>query len=208
MSSKFYLVRHAESAWNKANRFTGQIDVGLSLEGIEQALNIQIEDSIDLVFTSELIRSKMTAALMMTKQEKGLIFNPTNAINGNISVFSKKELNERHYGTLQGLNKDEVRAQYGKEKVKLWRRSFKEIPPGGESLEMVVQRVKPFADELIKLASSGAAKTILVVAHGNSLRALAMLWEGLSEEEILEREIELGSVLTYQLIKGKPCPLT
>lgn len=184
------LVRHGESLWNLENRFTGWVDVDLSEKGIEEARKagealkgIQI----DYLFTSVLTRAIRTAEIALE-------------ISGHndIPVERDQALNERHYGDLQGLNKDETRAKFGDEQVKIWRRSFDVQPPGGESLKDTQARVLPYYHEHIE-PKLREGKNVLIVAHGNSLRALLMMLEGLSKEEILEVNIPTGTPFMYVL---------
>lgn len=187
---KLVIVRHGQSQWNLENRFTGWIDIDLSPKGIEEAHNagkLLQGYKFDMAFTSALVRAQKTLDIILDEigQE-------------NIPVEKDQALNERMYGDLQGLNKDETRKQYGDEQVKLWRRSYDTQPPNGESLKDTAARVLPYWEaKIVPELKSG--KRILISAHGNSLRALIMHLEGLSKEEILETEIPTGKPKVYEL---------
>lgn len=184
------LLRHGESQWNLENRFTGWVDVDLSPRGeLEaRAAGAVLRDvPIDVVFTSALTRAQRTARIAL--DVAGKTERPTHR---------SEKLNERHYGDLQGLNKAETAKQYGEEQVKIWRRSYDVPPPNGESLKDTRDRVLPYFEEHIApLLKAGS--NVLVVAHGNSLRALIMALESLSPEQILARELPTGVPLTYEL---------
>lgn len=220
MTSKLILIRHGQSEWNKKNLFTGWIDIPLSQEGIQEALQsgreIQ-EIPIDIIFTSTLIRGIMTAMLAMSLhsskrvpvvlhpgegklEEWGRCYNPSVA-EELIPVIRAWELNERMYGELQGMNKQEMREKYGDEKVHIWRRSYDVAPPHGESLKMTAERTLPyFRREVIPHLQKG--KNVMISAHGNSLRSIVMELEGLSKEEVLNLEIPTGKSLFYLYENG------
>lgn len=214
---KIVFIRHGQSQWNLENRFTGWTDVPLSSQGIAEAqvAGQKIKDNgliFDIVYTSLLQRAIKTAHLVMEEAEQ-------------LWVPETKtwRLNERHYGDLQGLNKTETAKKFGEEQVLLWRRSYDVLPPlladedprsstkeekyahldphivpRGESLKVTLERTLPYWEDCIapKLLAS---QTILVVAHGNSLRALAKHIERLSEDEIIQLEIPTGKPLVYEL---------
>jgi 2,3-bisphosphoglycerate-dependent phosphoglycerate mutase len=186
------LVRHGESEWNLKNLFTGWRDVDLTPNGIAEARaagrKLKAQGvSFTIAFTSALIRAQRSLDLML--EELGQSGSP---------VFQDKALNERDYGDLSGLNKDEARAKWGAEQVHLWRRSYDVAPPGGESLKDTAARVLPYyIQEILPAALRG--NRILVSAHGNSLRALVMVLERLSTTDILKREIGTGVPLIYRL---------
>lgn len=186
--AKLFLVRHGQSLWNLENRFTGWHDVDITEAGIEEAKkagDVLINEKIDIAFTSVLIRAKHTLNLILNEIGKP-----------DIPVIMDKALNERSYGNLEGLNKDETALKYGEEQVHTWRRSYDVIPPGGESLKDTYNRVIPyFEKEIVPFLKKG--ENVLIVAHGNSLRSLIMYLEHLSPEEILEREIATGVPITY-----------
>ena len=188
------MIRHGQSIWNAENRFTGWVDVDLSDKGVSEASEAGrlLQDlDFDAVFTSDLTRAKRTASIIL-----GL----NNSWDGG-QVHHDARLNERNYGDLQGRNKQECRDQFGDDQVRIWRRSFKGQPPGGESLEMTAERALPclFEDIIPRL---DAGETVLVAAHGNSLRSLVMEIEGLSPEAIVEREIPTGTPMAYTYSEG------
>ncbi|MNR23511.1 2,3-bisphosphoglycerate-dependent phosphoglycerate mutase [compost metagenome] len=145
-----------------------------------------MNEPIDLAFTSTLIRAQHTLEIILNEIEKP-----------NIPIIVDAALNERSYGNLEGLNKDETAEKYGVEQVHIWRRSFDVAPPGGESLKDTYDRVIPYFENFIQ-PELDAGKNVLIVAHGNSLRALIMYLEHLTPAQILEREIATGDPITYQ----------
>ena len=188
--ARLVLLRHGESQWNLENRFTGWVDVPLSPRGIQEAK--KAGDTLrgfafDRAFTSVLVRAIETLRLVL------------DAIGqSNIPIEKDKALNERMYGELQGLDKAETAKIYGEAQVKIWRRSYDVRPPGGESLKDTAERVLPYYEHTIKPYLL-KGKTILVAAHGNSLRALIMELEQLSREQVLELNIPTGLPLLYEL---------
>jgi len=190
--TKLILLRHLKSQWNLENRFTGWTDISISKEGIESAKEVAKkfgDIEVNKVYTSPLMRNKNTAELILKNLGKE-----------DVSIVIDKALNERHYGKLQGQNKDEAKAEYGKEQVQLWRRSWDQAPPEGESLEDVYNRVVPFYEEYIK-RDLEQGKNILVVASHNSLRALVKYLEKIPQEEIINLEIEPGELRKYDFEK-------
>lgn len=186
-------MRHGQSQWNKENRFTGWVDVDLSPAGIaeaEKAGRLLRDVKFDFAFTSGLKRAAETLNIIIRESgQKGL------------KVTSDAALNERMYGELQGMNKDEARRQFGEEQVQIWRRSYDVAPPGGESLKDTADRVLPYFRKMIApLLRQG--KNVIVSAHGNSLRALIMDLEKLSGEEILKVEVPTGSPKSYVVDAG------
>ena len=184
------LIRHGESQWNLENRFTGWVDVPLSLKGEQEAREAGEKVRafrFDHAFTSVLTRAIRTLEIVLD-----VIGQP------GLPVEQNQALNERMYGDLQGLNKTETVEKYGEAQVKVWRRSYDVRPPGGESLQDTAERVLPYYRERVwpRLAKG---ETLLVVAHGNSLRALVMHLDGLSREEVLELNIPTGAPLLYEL---------
>lgn len=187
---KLVIVRHGQSQWNLENRFTGWIDIDLSEAGIAEAKKAgdKLKNyKFDEAFTSDLIRAQRTLDIIL--EETG---------QTGIPVGKDKALNERMYGDLQGMNKDECREKFGEEQVKIWRRSYDTPPPNGESLKDTADRVLPYYKSRIE-PELKKGKDILISAHGNSLRALIMHLEGLSKEEILKTEIPTGSPKEYIL---------
>ena len=188
--SNLVIVRHGQSQWNLENRFTGWVDIDLSPLGEEEAHEAGKKlkgYKFDKAFTSALIRAQKTLEIILS--EMGV---------NNLPIEKDKALNERMYGDLQGLNKDETRKQFGDEQVRLWRRSYDVAPPNGESLKDTAARVLPYYEEKIK-PELKSGKNILIVAHGNSLRALVMFLEKLSKEEIVNTEIPTGVPKLYVL---------
>lgn len=184
------LIRHGESQWNLENRFTGWVDVPLTAKGEQEAREAgnKVRDfRFDHAFTSVLTRAIRTLEIVLE-----VIGHPQ------LPVEKTPALNERKYGELQGLNKTETAEKYGADQVKLWRRSYDIRPPGGESLHDTAERVIPYYREHLwpRLAKD---ETLLVVAHGNSLRALVMHLDRLSREAVLELNIPTGAPLWYEL---------
>ncbi|MVS99164.1 2,3-bisphosphoglycerate-dependent phosphoglycerate mutase [Devosia marina] len=192
MSGTLILVRHGQSEWNLKNLFTGWRNPGLTEKGIEEARATGkglkaagIEP--DFYYTSALRRAQHTLDLMLEEMDIQ-----------NVTIIRNIALNERDYGDLAGLNKDDAREKWGEEQVHIWRRSFDVPPPGGESLKDTAARTLPYYEaEILPLLKSG--KTVLVAAHGNSLRALVMAIEGLTPDEILAREIGTGEPTIYKI---------
>ena len=183
------LIRHGQSLWNAENKFTGWTDIGLSEKGIKEAENAgkKLEDvEFDVVHTSALIRAQKTAEIIIENNKK----------SKGIPVHKDKRLNERHYGSLQGLNKKETAEKYGKEQVHIWRRSFDVPPPDGESLKMNAERTLPYFKENI-IVDLKNGKNVLVAAHGNSLRSIVMFIENISKEDVVKLEIQTGVPRTY-----------
>ena len=184
------LIRHGESQWNLENRFTGWVDVPLSPKGEQEAREAGEKlraFRFDHAFTSVLTRAIKTLEIVLDVIGQS-----------ELPVEQHQALNERMYGDLQGLNKAETAEQYGEAQVKLWRRSYDVRPPGGESLHDTAERVLPYYQDRIwpRLAKG---ETLLVAAHGNSLRALVMHLDQLSREEVLELNIPTGAPLLYEL---------
>ena len=214
MAGKLILCRHGESEWNLENRFTGWADVDLSPKGEQEAkdagLTLKHEQlSFDLAYTSVLKRATRTLWIML--EEMSLTWIP---------VINAWELNERHYGALQGLNKSQVAAEYGEEQVQIWRRSYDTPPPplnndderhprfeiryagvsdlpASESLKDTLLRVKPYWQTKI-IPSLLGNQDVLIVAHGNSLRAMVKMIENISDKEIMDFNIPTGIPLAYE----------
>jgi 2,3-bisphosphoglycerate-dependent phosphoglycerate mutase len=186
------LVRHGQSLWNLENRFTGWVDVPLTQEGLAEARRAagQIRElRFDVAYTSALRRAQDTLSEMLA------------VLGWDVPVIRDLALNERHYGDLQGLNKDELRKQYGEEQVHIWRRSYHVAPPNGEALKDTAARTIPFFERCI-LGDVRLAKNVLVVAHGNSNRAIVMRLEALSGDEIMKVELATGQPILYELSPG------
>ena len=192
MDRLLVLVRHGESEWNKKNLFTGWRDVDLTDNGIAEAraAGQRLKSKgfrFGIAFTSALIRAQRTLDLMLEELDQQAI-----------PVERDQALNERDYGDLSGLNKDDARAKWGEEQVHIWRRSYAVQPPGGESLRDTGARVWPYYLHVIQphvIRGEG----VLISAHGNSLRAMIMALEGLSGDEIVKRELDTGMPIVYRL---------
>ena len=195
MAGTLILVRHGQSEWNLKNLFTGWKNPDLTEQGIAEARKAgqtlaaaKLKPTV--FFTSALRRAQHTLDLIL--DELGLT---------EVTITRSQALNERDYGDLAGLNKDDARAKWGEEQVLIWRRSYDVPPPGGESLKDTAARTLPFYDELIlPFVKDGA--TVLVAAHGNSLRSMVMAIEGLTPDEILKRELATGEPVVYRITKG------
>ncbi|MDE3078382.1 MAG: 2,3-diphosphoglycerate-dependent phosphoglycerate mutase, partial [Chloroflexota bacterium] len=186
------LLRHGQSQWNLENRFTGWVDIPLSEAGREEAreAGLRLKAAglrFQVAFTSVLIRAIETLEIVL--RELG---------QTDIPVMRDQALNERMYGDLQGLNKAETAAKFGEEQVHIWRRSYDVPPPGGESLKDTQERAFPYFQNRIR-PELAAGKTVLVSAHGNSLRAIVMALESLTPEQIVKLEIPTGVPWIYRL---------
>jgi 2,3-bisphosphoglycerate-dependent phosphoglycerate mutase len=186
------LVRHGESEWNRLNRFTGWKDVGLTEEGMAEAhrAGTMLKDlgqRFDCAFTSTLKRAHNTLDIIL--DELG---------QGKLPTLKAAALNERDYGQLMGINKDEARKRWGDDQVHLWQRSYDIAPPGGESLRDTALRVVPFYEKWIA-PEMQKGKSVIVVAHGNSLRSLIMELDQLTPEEVMEVELGTGKPLVYRI---------
>ena len=183
------LIRHGQSEWNALNQFTGWKDPDLTAKGIEEAHNAgmvinNLNINFDLVFTSALIRAQNTAEIILKE------------INQSLTTIKDQALNERNYGDLAGLNKNDARKRWGDEQVHIWRRSYDIPPPGGESLKDTGERVLPFfMKEILPHVCEG--KNVLVAAHGNSLRSLIKFLDNISDEDIVKLEIPTGAPIHY-----------
>jgi len=192
MDRLLVLCRHGESEWNKLNLFTGWKDPNLTGKGVAEAqaagLKLKAKGFVfDLAYTSALTRAQRTLDLILTELGQT-----------GIPITRDQALNERDYGDLSGLNKDEARQKFGEEQVHIWRRSFDVPPPGGESLKDTAARVLPYYAAHIE-PDVLAGKRVIVAAHGNSLRALIMKLEKLTPEQILKRELATGAPIVYRL---------
>ena len=190
-SRNLILVRHGQSEWNAKNLFTGWKDPGLTDQGVSEAKNagkLILEQNIefDVMYTSMLSRAQKTGDIILG------ILNQKE-----IPIITNEALNERHYGSLAGLNKDDARKKWGEEQVHIWRRSFDMPPPDGESLKDTADRVLPyFETEIMPKVISGSS--ILIAAHGNSLRALIMKLDSISSQDIVKLEIPTGAPIQYE----------
>ncbi len=220
--AKLILIRHGQSTWNAANKFTGWVDVPLSKIGREEARKAAeklIPYSIDVCYTSLLIRAIETAIICLTEYEEvcgGKIplikhdaddpdWHGWDKYDGDKSqelpIFTAQALDERYYGELQGLNKAQTAEKFGVEQVKEWRRSYAVRPPGGESLADTAARTLPFfRSRIIEHIKYG--DDVLVAAHGNSLRSIIMELENLSEEDVPNLELTTGIPIVYEIDKA------
>ena len=188
------LVRHGQSEWNAKNLFTGWKDPDLTGLGLNEAENAGIlinktGINFDKMFTSNLIRAQKTGSIILSTMKQA-----------DVQIIKNQSLNERNYGSLAGLNKDDARKKWGEEQVHIWRRSFDIPPPDGESLKDTAERVLPyFNDEIMPSVIKG--DNILIAAHGNSLRALIMQLDGISDQDIVKLEIPTGAPIHYAFNK-------
>ncbi|OMO85816.1 Phosphoglycerate mutase 1 [Corchorus capsularis] len=215
------LIRHGESLWNEKNLFTGCVDVPLTKKGVEEAIEAGKRISnipVDMIYTSALIRAQMTAMLAMTQHRRKkvpiIMHNESeqamawsqiyseDTLKQSIPVIAAWQLNERMYGELQGLNKQETADRFGKEKVHEWRRSYDIPPPNGESLEMCAQRAVAYFKENIE-PQLLAGKNVMIAAHGNSLRSIIMYLDKLTSQEVISLELSTGIPMLYIFKEGK-----
>lgn len=216
-TAKLILIRHGQSTWNAANRFSGWVDVPLNSQGRTEAIEAAkkiAEYNIDLCFTSLLMRAKETTAICLTEcrgkcLEKSPVFKHDSEdpnwhgwdkyeghIKEEIPIYASPDLDERYYGDLQGYNKAEMAQRVGEETVHQWRRSFKTRPPGGESLADTAARTIPFFKKQI-LPCLKKGNNVLVSAHGNSLRSIIMHLDRLEESEVPGLELATGIPIVY-----------
>lgn len=190
------LVRHGQSDWNRKNLFTGWKNPGLTDQGVSEAENTgeKLKEqgfNFDVMFTSELKRAQNTGEIILEKLNEP-----------NLTTIKSVNLNERDYGDLTGMNKDEARSEFGEEQVHIWRRSYDVPPPGGESLKDTYDRVIPYFESDI-MPEINDSKNVLIAAHGNSLRSLVKFIEDLNETDILKLEIATGEPIIYKFIDGR-----
>ena len=189
--SKLILIRHGQSEWNELNLFTGWKNPGLTKKGEKEATDagkLLREKGIifDIAFTSALKRAQDTLTIILKEIDQT-----------SLKIIKDQSLNERDYGDLSGLNKDEARKKWGEDKVHQWRRSFDIPPPGGESLKNTADRVLPYYERNI-VPRINEGLNILITAHGNSLRSLVMHLDNISSEDIVKLEIGTGVPLIYE----------
>ena len=183
------LVRHGQSLWNLENRFTGWVDVPLTELGKAEARRAGEKlrgTKFDVAYTSALTRAQETLRLIL--ETAGI----------QVPVIRDQALNERHYGDLQGLNKEDTAKRYGADQVKIWRRSYDVPPPNGESLELTARRTLPFFDRCIA-GDLRLGKNVLVVAHGNSNRSIVMQLDKLTGEQVIALELGTGTPFVYEM---------
>jgi 2,3-bisphosphoglycerate-dependent phosphoglycerate mutase len=214
--AKLILVRHGQSIWNLQNRFTGWVDVNLSKKGIKeakQAGKLLQDFKFDLAYTSDLQRANETLNLILNENPNHIDF----IIHHNdksydeftlrkedkktLAVIKNAKLNERHYGALQGLNKAETIKEFGEEQVQIWRRSYDVAPPQGESLKDTYNRAVPYFKSKIFKKVVEENKTIIVSAHGNSIRAIIKYLEKISNKDIPNLELTTGEPIVYTINK-------
>jgi 2,3-bisphosphoglycerate-dependent phosphoglycerate mutase len=214
------LLRHGESMWNQANLFTGWVDLPLSKKGIDEAFEAGralAKFDIDIVFCSSLIRAIMTAMIALSehpakktpiiqhkygKQKEWATIYSEISKKASLPVFCDEALNERMYGALQGLNKKETADKFGADVVHQWRRGYTDRPPEGESLELTLERTLPYFQSIIE-PQVREGKTVLISAHGNSLRAIIKHLENLDGDTIAKRELATGVPITYLVKDGE-----
>jgi 2,3-bisphosphoglycerate-dependent phosphoglycerate mutase len=213
--TELVIIRHGESVWNLENRFTGWMDVPLSKKGREEAniAGVMLKEfNFDIVFVSHMTRAVETMHIMldsMGEKRTQTIYHiddpemikrehSEQPSTNELKIIQSKALAERYYGNLQGLNKDECRKKYGEEQVHIWRRSYDIRPPGGESLKDTLKRVMPFYEAQI-VPELKKGRRVLIVAHGNSLRAIIKHLENISDEEIPNYELATGLPIVYDL---------
>lgn len=208
------LLRHGASVWNDKNLFTGWVDIPLSPKGVQESIKAGEtigKMEIDIIFTSTLMRAQMTLMLAMLSHpkvpfilhegEEWATIHSEETQRGMVPVRCAWQLNERMYGELQGMNKDEMRQKFGAEQVQQWRRSFDVAPPGGESLKMTSERTVPyFKEEILPLLEKG--KNVFIAAHGNSLRSIVMMLDSLSPEQVVNLEVPTGDPWIYTNEQG------
>tara|TARA_B100001057_G_scaffold136204_2_gene135762 strand:- start:1915 stop:2526 length:612 start_codon:yes stop_codon:yes gene_type:complete len=195
-TNKLVLVRHGQSIWNEKNLFTGWKDIGLTKKGINESESVgeqikRIGTKFEAMYTSSLVRAQKTGEIILEciSQKE-------------IEIISDQSLNERNYGELTGLNKDQAKKDFGESQVQIWRRSYDIPPPNGESLKDTYERVVPYFIKTI-LPRLLRGENILITAHGNSLRSLVKYLEKISEDEIVKLEIATGEPIFYELIDEK-----
>jgi 2,3-bisphosphoglycerate-dependent phosphoglycerate mutase len=213
--AELVIVRHGESVWNLENRFTGWMDISLSMKGREEskkAGELLKEYNFDIIFVSHLTRVLETMHIMidnMNEKRTPIIYHFDNpeilrwehaVMNSQdeLKIVQSQALAERYYGNLQGLNKDDCRKKYGEEQVHIWRRSYDAQPPGGESLKDTLHRALPFYNKYI-VPELHKGRKVLIVASGNSLRAIIKHLENISDEDIPNHEIATGVPIVYDL---------
>lgn len=214
--SQLILFRHGDSRWNNANRFTGWVDIPLSEQGIYECLisSERLEGlRLDVAFCSQLIRAQQSLFIVLSKQDyTGVFMHPKSNTNARfhhkyfkhdeIPIIASDKLNERYYGDLQGMDKDDARAKFGEEQVFNWRRGWNAVPPNGESLKDTYERVVPYFEHEI-LPHVKKKKNVIVSAHGNSLRAIIKHIEGISDNNIPNLHFPTGQIVIYGYTNGK-----
>jgi len=215
--AKLYLQRHLKSQWNLENRFAGWVDNPVSKEGAEMASDAAKKlagENFDIVFTSPLIRNQQTTIKILRNLGKNPLFvhldggkmQEWGSFEGgfadSIPTYVSEKLNERYYGKLQGLNKEEAKKTFGEDQVKLWRRSYDVAPPDGESLKDTFNRTVPFYKQFVE-PELKSGKNILIVSSGNSLRSIVKYIENISDDEIIDFEMSFGELIKYDFNDGR-----
>jgi len=219
--AKLFLLRHSKSNWNTQKRFAGWGNNPLSVEGVKQAKEIVgkiASEKIDVIYCNALMRCLETVTRIFEdipgkypvfsyidggKMQEWGRYTPQ---AGDVPIYVSEKLNERYYGDLQGVPHEEMIAKYGNEQVQLWRRSYDQRPPGGESMKDTFERVLPFFEEYI-LKNLKEDKNVLVVASHNSLRAIVKHIEHISDEDVAKLELPFGALVTYEFTDGKFTPV-
>lgn len=211
--SRLFIVRHGQSIWNLQNRFTGWVDVSLSQQGVteaQQAAALLADEHFEVAFTSTLLRAQdslyeilgqnhhCAQYVRVHEQSSNWYehFTPSEGDGNELKIYVSEKLNERYYGDLQGLNKDWAIQHYGAEQVHLWRRSYDIPPPNGESLQMTAARTLPYYHERI-VPHLQNGESVLISAHGNSLRSIIMHIEEMTPQQILDYELATGAPHVY-----------
>jgi len=211
--SRLFLVRHGQSVWNLQNRFTGWVDVSLSRQGVieaQQAAALLADEHFDVAFTSTLLRAQHSLYEILRQNRDCAQYVCVHEQDSDwyghriqaeddaheLKIYISEKLNERYYGDLQGLNKDWASQRYGAEQVHLWRRSYDIPPPNGESLQMTATRTLPYYRERI-VPHLRNGESVLVSAHGNSLRSIIMHIEQMTPQQIIDYELATGAPLLY-----------
>lgn len=211
------LVRHGESRWNLTNRFTGWVDVPLTARGIREAVRCAMHCrayDFDVAFTSNLERAQSTLLIILSLQNRTGIFqhegqgahyrwscSSNRCLPNDIPIYETESLNERYYGRLQGLDKRAAERKYGKAKILKWRRGYTDKPPGGESLKDAFSRVHPYLARRI-MPRLRRGQNVLLVGHGNTLRATIKMLEGISDRDIAFVDLPEGKPLVYEYRRG------
>lgn len=215
--SYLVLVRHGESRWNVGNRFTGWVDVPLTAKGIREAIRCSMHCrayDFDVAFTSNLERAQSTLLIILSLQNRTGIFQhegqgphyrwscrSNRCLPNDIPIFESELLNERFYGKLQGMDKRTAERRYGKAKVFKWRRGYRDRPPGGESLKQAFERTRPYLTRRI-LSRVKHGNTVLLVGHGNTLRATIKMLERISDRDIASIDLPEGRPIVYRYRAG------
>lgn len=211
--SRLFLIRHGQSIWNLQNRFTGWVDVSLSQQGVieaQQAALLLADEHFDVAFTPTLLRAQDSLYEILRQNhycaqyvrvheqssEWYEHFTPGKGDTNVLKIYISEKLNERYYGDLQGLNKDWASQHYGAGQVHLWHRSYDVPPPNGESLQMTAARTIPYYRErIVPYLQNG--ESVLISAHGNSLRSIIMHIEQMTPQQILDYELATGATHMY-----------